>query len=187
MSQENEKPGSEQADSLADETEVHLDVTDDEAVESTAESQLHEAEAKAASYYEEAVRIRAEMENMRKRMARDVEKAHKFALEKMMNDLIPVLDSMEKGLEAINSEADLAQVREGSELTFRMLGKAMQNHGLVEIDPIGQPFNPELHEAMAMQPDAEKEPDTVLMVIQKGYMLNDRLVRPARVVVAKAP
>ncbi|MGB0720924.1 MAG: nucleotide exchange factor GrpE [Gammaproteobacteria bacterium] len=151
------------------------------------EEQLAAAEAKAAEHWDAFVRAQAEMENLRRRAQRDVENAHKFAVEKFTKELLAVKDSLEMGLNAANEggEADMAKLIEGTELTLKMLGQAFEKHGIAEVNPMGEKFNPELHEAMAMQPSAEHEPNTVITVIQKGYTLNDRLVRPAMVMVSK--
>ncbi len=147
---------------------------------------LAEAEARVAQYHEEMLRIRAEAENARKRAARDADNARKFALERIMGDLLDVKDNLERGLEASADEsATIEQLREGKELTLRTLTKALEKHGLVEVDPVGEAFNPEHHEALSMVPTADQAPNTVVTVIQKGYLLNGRLLRPARVMVAK--
>jgi len=156
--------------------------------ESRAGSELEEARERADRNWNEYLRAVAELENLRKRSERDLEQAHKFALERFVRDLLPVKDSLEQGLQAAREEgASAEKLIEGKELTLRMLGKVLADHGVEEIDPRGSRFNPELHEAMTTQPSADHEPDTVLMVLQKGYLLNGRLVRPARVVVAAAP
>jgi molecular chaperone GrpE len=130
------------------------------------------------------MRALAEIENVRKRASRDVEQAHKFALERFANDLIGVKDSLELGL-ASGGASDA--LRAGTEATLKLLAKAFERAGLSEVVPQGETFNPELHEAMAMQPSAELVPDTVTQVVQKGYQLNGRLLRPARVIVAREP
>lgn len=146
---------------------------------------LEDARAKADEHYEQLVRARAELENLRKRTDRDLENAHRYALEKFVNELLPVRDSMEMGLEAATEQgADPAKLHEGMELTLKMLTSAMEKFGVEEVDPAGEKFNPELHQAMSMQEAPEKAPNTVLTVVQKGYRLNDRLVRPAMVIVS---
>lgn len=142
------------------------------------------AEAQAAEHKDLYMRALAEVDNVRKRAARDVEQAHKFAVEKFAQELLAVKDSLELGLA---SEASVEVLREGSEATLKLLARAFDKAGLVELDPQGQPFDPMLHEAMVAQPSAEVEPDSVLQVIQKGYQLNGRVLRPARVIVARAP
>jgi molecular chaperone GrpE len=142
------------------------------------------AEARAAESKDLYMRALAEIENVRKRAARDVEQAHKFALERFANDLVPVKDSLELGLASgVGDDA----MRQGVEATLKLLTKAFEQAGIVEIAPQGEEFNPEWHEAMATQPSAEHVPNTVLQIIQKGYQLNGRLLRPARVIVAREP
>ena len=146
---------------------------------------LEDARAKADDHYNEVLRSRAELDNMRKRNARDVENAHKFALENFAKELLPVRDSLELGLKAAReAEGGHEKVIEGMELTLKMLTDVMEKFNIQVIDPVGQPFDPEYHQAMATQPSDEHESNTVITVYQKGYMLNDRLVRPAMVVVA---
>lgn len=148
---------------------------------------LEDARNKADEHWNQLLRTRAEMENIRRRMQRDVEQAHKYGLEKFVAELLPVKDSLERGLEAASEGQDVAALRAGTELTLKMLQSAMEKFGIKEINPLGKPFNPELHEAMTMQERADLEPGAVAMVVQKGYTLNDRLVRAAMVIVAKAP
>jgi molecular chaperone GrpE len=148
------------------------------------ETALNRAEQEAAEQREAMLRMHAEMENLRKRLIRDLEKSRKRALEGFMNDLLPVRDSLEKGLQAAEGEASIESLREGKALIMRMLDKVMTDHGLEEIDPVGEAFNPELHEAISMIPSPQHAENTVIDVVQKGYRLNDRLVRPARVVVS---
>lgn len=145
---------------------------------------LAAAEAQSVEHKDLYLRALAEVDNVRKRAARDVEQAHKFAVERFAQELLAVKDSLELGLA---SEATAEVLREGSEATLKLLARAFEKSGLVELDPLGQPFDPNLHEAMVAQPSAEAEPDSVLQVIQKGYQLNGRVLRPARVIVARAP
>ncbi|MGB0713175.1 MAG: nucleotide exchange factor GrpE [Gammaproteobacteria bacterium] len=151
------------------------------------EEQLAAAEAKASEHWDAFVRAQAEMENLRRRAQRDVENAHKYAVEKFTKELLAVKDSLEMGLNAASEgeDPDMGKLIEGTELTLKMLAQAFEKHGVTEVYPLGEKFDPELHEAMAMQPSAEHEPNTVITVIQKGYTLNDRLVRPAMVMVSK--
>lgn len=146
--------------------------------------------ARADENWDRYLRTAAELENVRKRAARDVENARKFALERFATELLAVKDSLEMGLAAANTANDTANVEsllEGSRTTLKQLAAALERFGVMEVDPEGEPFDPTLHEAMTTQPSAEVEPDTVLTVYQKGYTLNGRLLRPARVVVAAAP
>lgn len=148
------------------------------------QSALESAEQEAAEQREAMLRMHAEMENLRKRLIRDLEKSRKRALEGIMGDLIPVHDSLEKGLQAAEEDASVESLREGKALILRMLGKVLTDNGLEEINPVGEAFNPELHEAISMIPSPEHPRDEVMDVVQKGYRLNDRLIRPARVVVS---
>lgn len=148
---------------------------------------LEDARAKADEHWDQVVRTRAEMDNLRKRQARELENAHKFALERFVNALLPVRDSMEMGLGAASDEgADVAKLREGAELTLKLMADVMDKFDVVQIDPLGEPFNPELHQAMSMTPRSDVPPNTVVIVVQKGYTLNGRLVRPAMVMVSQA-
>lgn len=148
---------------------------------------LQDARVKADDHWNQLLRSRAEMENLRRRAERDLENAHKYSLERLVGELLPVADSLEMGVTAASNEAvDIVKVREGMDLTLRMMQALLQKIGVREVNPQGEKFNPEMHQAMAVQPSADVEPNTVLAVYQKGYLLNDRLVRPAMVVVAKA-
>ena len=151
---------------------------------------LEDARSKADEHWDQVLRTNAELDNLRRRAKQDVENAHKYALEKFAQELLPVKDSLEMGLAAASTEGDAAQavqqLREGTELTLKMLAAAMEKAGIQEVDPVGESFNPELHQAMSMQESAEHAPNTVMAVMQKGYQLNDRLIRPAMVVVSKA-
>ena len=145
---------------------------------------LADAQATAAENWDKYVRAVAELDNVRKRAARDVDSARKFALERFAADLLAVCDSFEMGL-ATADTADADQLRTGSENTLKLLTATMDRFGVTEIDPEGEPFDPEFHEAVAMQPSGDVEPGSVMTVFQKGYSLNGRLLRPARVVVAQ--
>ena len=148
-------------------------------------ARLAEAEAAAAEMRETLLRERAELENQRRRLQRDLEQARRYANEKLLADLLPVADSLERGL-AVEG-ADASALRAGMELTLRALVKVAESAGLTALDPQGQSFDPERHQAMSMVESAEYAPDTVVSVLQKGYLLNDRLLRPALVAVARAP
>lgn len=151
---------------------------------------LETAEAEIESLKDQALRAAAETENVRKRADRSVANAHKFALEKFTGDLLPVIDSFERALEAANALATdneaASSTVEGIELSLRLMSETLGRHGVEAIDPVGEPFNATFHEAMSMVPSPDAEPGSVLQVVQKGYTLNERLVRPARVLVAKA-
>ncbi len=149
---------------------------------------LEQAQSERQKAVDEALRARAEMDNVRKRAARDADNARKFALEKLMTDMIDVIESLERGLLAADGDqVTVEQMKEGTELTFKMLNKVLDKHGLEEVVPDGEPFDPERHEALSLIPTAECAPDTVVQVVQKGFVLNGRLLRPARVLVAQAP
>ncbi|MFK8081648.1 MAG: nucleotide exchange factor GrpE [Granulosicoccus sp.] len=148
--------------------------------------QLVEAESKVAEHWDRLLRLQAEMENQRKRAQNDVTKARKFALEGIVNDLLPVRDSLEMGIAAAMAEdADPKSIAEGADLTLKMLAQLFEKNNIVEINPVDEKFNPEFHQAMSMQEIEGKEPNTVTSVMQKGYTLNERLVRPALVMVSK--
>lgn len=150
-------------------------------------SELEQAQQKAAEHWEQLLRTRAELENVRRRGERELENAHKYGIERFARELLPVKDSLEMGLEAARSEGSGSEkLIEGTELTLKMLQSALEKFGISEVDPAGEPFNPELHQAMSMAESVEQAPNTVLHVMQKGYLLHDRLIRPAMVVVAKA-
>jgi molecular chaperone GrpE len=137
---------------------------------------------------DQSLRVAADLQNVRRRAEQDVEKAHKFALEKFASDLLPIVDSLERGLDLSNPDDEsIRPMREGIELTLKMFADTLKRYHLEAIDPHGQPFNAEHHQAMAMQESADVEPNSVLKVFQKGYQLNGRLLRPAMVVVSKAP
>lgn len=150
---------------------------------------LEEARAKADENWDQLLRVRAEMENLKRRQANELEKAHKFALEGFVRELLQVRDSLELGHDAVQQDkgADIAKIREGAELTLKLFADVMGKFGIERIDPQGEPFDPAYHQAMTMQPTADAAPNTVVTVIQKGYLLNGRLMRPATVIVAAAP
>jgi len=150
-------------------------------------AKLINAEDTAEKHWNELLRARAELDNMRRRSERDVENAHKYAVEKFVQELLPVVDSLEMGLLAATSEnADIEKLKEGSELTLKLFTDCVQKFGVTVTNPVGEAFNPEFHQAMSMQESAEHKPNTVLAVMQKGYLLHGRLARPAMVVVSKA-
>jgi molecular chaperone GrpE len=143
------------------------------------------AEAQAQAARDQALRALAELENVRKRAQRDVENAHRFALEKFAQELLPVKDSLDLAIESAG-RADAAALVEGQAATQRLLIKALERGGIVEINPVGEPFDANLHEAIAAQPSETAEPNSVLAVVQRGYTLNGRLLRAARVIVARS-
>ena len=144
---------------------------------------LVEYENKLGEMRDVLLRERAEIENQRKRLQRDVEQARKFANERLLGDLLPVCDGLERGL-AVEG-ADIASLRAGMDLTLKALLKVAESNGLKQLDPLGQPFNPELHQAMTLIDAPHAAPNDVVAVMQKGYVLNDRLLRPALVAIAK--
>lgn len=148
-------------------------------------ARVEELEQGLAEAKDQALRAAAEAQNVRRRAEQEAEKARKFALEKFVKELLPVVDSLEKALEAMADEATEAH-REGVSMTLKMQLDAMAKFGVEAVEPAGEPFDPQLHEAMAMVPNPELEPNTVMEVMQKGYLLNGRLVRPAMVVVSQA-
>ena len=172
MSQPNESPIDQNSEPPADADVAAL------------QDALAAAEAKSLESRDLYMRALAEMENLRKRAARDVEQAHKYALEKFAQDLINVKDSLELGLQA-GQAANAEGLVAGTQATLQLLTKAFERAGIVTIEAQGQPFNPDLHEAMTTQESAEHPVNTVLQVIQTGYQLNGRLLRPARVIVSR--
>lgn len=152
------------------------------------QQELAAAEQKAQENWDKAVRTLAEMDNLKKRTQKDIEDAHKYALNGFAKDLLSVLDSLELGLQAATGESDeVKKFREGSELTIKQFETVFAKFNVVTLDPKGQPFNAEQHQAVLMQEVEGATPNTVVNVFQKGYMLNGRLLRPAMVVVAKTP
>ncbi len=148
---------------------------------------LTKAEEELVMHRDAMLRMQAEMENLRKRLIRDLEKSRKFALERIMKDMLQVLDSLERGLEADSESATVEQLREGQALTFKMLDNVLRDHDMAVIDPAGETFDPEFHQAMTVMPTDEYEENTVMEVLQKGFKLHDRLLRPAMVVVSRKP
>ena len=168
-------------------TDVDSEVTAEQARIAELEAQLETAIQKAAEERERALRTAAEMENLRRRTELDVEKAHKFALEKFANELLPVLDNLERAIELADKENEaLKPMIEGVELTLKSMQSGVAKFGLVALDPINQPVDPNAHQAMSMVPSADVAPNTVIAVMQKGYDLNGRVIRPAMVMIAKA-
>ena len=163
--------------------------------EVVSEEPLSEAEAQhqaleslkhqAQESLDKALRAQAELDNVRKRSLRDVENAHKYALDKFANGLLPVIDSLELGIDAADSEEEQNTLKEGMNLTLKMFRDVMEKHGVKEIESEGEKFDPEKHEAVSMQEIEGSESGAVIAVLQKGYALNGRLIRPAMVVVAK--
>ena len=186
MSGQHDRPETEQPEAEAA-SENGADGSASESVEAPdGDTALAELQALADENWDKYVRAAAELENVRKRASKDVENAHKFALERFCSELLAVKDSLEMGLAAAD-KADAQSLLEGKKATLKLLTATMQRFGVVELDPEGEPFDPQEHEAMTLQPSADVEPGSVLTVFQKGYALNGRLLRPARVVVASDP
>ena len=175
---ENTPPEADEESSIELESELESANADEDPLESM--------RAKAEENWEKYVRAAAELENVRKRALRDVEKAHKYSLERFARELLAVRDSLELGLEA-GVDAGAEALLKGNQATLKLLVTTMEQFGISVVDPHGEPFNPELHEAMTMQPSRDVESGSVLAVFQKGYTLNGRLLRPALVVVAQDP
>ena len=183
---ENITDGSEE-ELLAESTETG-DETESEQVSDDPVDMLAAAQMEAVEARQDMLRMQADMENLRKRLVREQEKARRRTLERFMSDLLPVRDSLERGLEAaLDSTASVEALREGKQLIMKMLTKVMGDHGLQTIDPAGEVFNPEKHEAMTMLPSPDHDENTVIDVLEKGYQLHDRLIRPAKVVVSRKP
>ena len=182
MNGQSDRPEEEIEEQPEAEAVVEVEIEANEAAESEL-SELELAEAKAAENWDRYLRTAAELENVRKRSARDVENAHRFALERFSRDLLAVKDSLEMGLAAAEN-ASIESLLAGSEATLKIFATTMQQYGIEEVDPAGEPFDPEFHEAISMMPSDDVEPGSVVTVVQKGYALNGRLLRPAMVVVA---
>jgi len=174
-------------ESVEPETQVELDDQVEEVSLEQLQKQLKQAEKKAEENWDKALRVQAEMENLKRRTQKDLENAHKYGLEKFAKELLSVIDSLELGIQASTSDnPEVVALKQGSELTIKQFESVFAKFNIEAIDPVGQAFNPELHQAMTMQPSADVEPNTVLNVFQKGYILNGRLIRPAMVVVSQA-
>jgi len=181
-------------DKLQNQRESEVELSDAQKINATGlldhpsylelQSKLTEAEEKADHNWDRVLRIQADMDNMQRRVSRDIENAHKYGLEKFVLELLPIVDSLERA--TLLSSDQQHSVLEGVTLTLKMLYSAFEKFGIQQIDPLSSPFNPELHQAVSTDVDATVAPNTVLSVLQKGYLLNSRLIRPALVVVSKA-
>lgn len=169
----------------AEEVQGHGGDADDQP-ENAGDASIEELQAQADENWDRYLRAAAELDNVRKRAARDVERARKYALESFAKEMLVVRDSFEMGIEAAESaeSAETESLAEGNRATLKLLTSVLERFGVSEVDPLGEPFDPELHEAISMQASPDAEPGTVLVVVQKGYALNGRLLRPAMVVVA---
>ena len=173
------KPEVHDAEAEMFEEEEALDEAEERLVE-----QINQAQLKADENWELLLRTKAEMENLRRRTQKDLESAHKFGTEKLVGELLPIVDSMELGLAV--DDTSVESIREGMNLTVNMFNQLFEKFNIEAINPDKEKFDPELHQAMTMQPTDEVGPNTVISVMQKGYLLNGRLVRPAMVIVSKA-
>ena len=187
--QEDTSAKSEQPEANAEEklqSEAEIDSSEStEDQEGQTVNEVEELQQKLSTLGEQLLREQAEMQNVRRRAQRDVESAHKFALEKFATELLSVVDNLERAIGAIDTEDDSQKaVAEGLELTLKTFVDVLIKHSVEPVDPEGQPFDADLHQAVSMVPNAEVEPNTVINVFQKGYTLNGRLIRPAMVVVS---
>lgn len=192
MSEQNNQPEQEAEvqetlDQVAEELQQGGEELSAEAEIAVLNAELEAAKQTIEEQKDSVVRAAAEVENMRRRTAQDVEKAHKFALEKFANELLPVLDNLERAIEFADKENEhIKPVIEGVEMTAKSFVDAVAKFGVEVVAPQGETFNPEFHQAMSIQPSADVAPNTVIAVMQKGYLLNGRLLRPAMVMVSKA-
>ncbi|OYY73370.1 MAG: nucleotide exchange factor GrpE [Gammaproteobacteria bacterium 28-57-27] len=145
---------------------------------------LEDARSKADEHWNEVLRLRADMDNLRKRTERDIDNARKYALERFMDSLLGVADSLDLGLKACMEASEVEPLKKGTEIMYNQFFQTLERYGVKAIDPKGEPFNPDLHQAISMLP-GEVEPNTVLQVLQKGYQLNERILRPALVIVSQ--
>ena len=175
--QQSQSDGLEEAKGQIEAEEGQADVTDSSAQDDTSEE--------LTKVKDQLLRTVAEMENVRRRAQRDVENAHKFAVERLLSDLLPVVDSLEKAEEAAKTTDNADSMVEGITLSLKLFVRTLERSGIAIVDPLGEPFDPQLHEAMAMVPNPDAEPNSVMDVMQRGYTLNGRLVRAAKVVVVK--
>ena len=179
----------ESLDSADSENEQKKEPNPLEAELSALKAELETAKSKIDENWELYLRANADLENASRRAKQDIEKARKFGLEKLVEDLLPIKDSIEMGLVAATQtdKANIEKLHEGSELILKMFSDTMEKYGIETVDPTGEPFNPELHQAMSLQESNDNKPNSVITVMQKGYLLNGRLIRPAMVIVAKKP
>jgi len=183
--EKNENPAEETVENVEAVLEEEISASEGDA--DAMSSELAALQKKADEHYDQLVRAHAEIENLKRRHTQELEKAHKYALDKFVGELLTIWDSLELGFQAAqNDEADVASLREGTELTVKMFGDVMEKFNVERINPEGESFNPEFHQAMSMVPNAEMAPNTVMAVMQKGVSLNGRLIRPAMVVVSQA-
>jgi len=186
MSDKEEQSVEDVVDATGDETGNEADAAVPDPEDLT--GMLEDARNKADEHWNQCLRLQADIENLTRRAERDVANAHKFALERFAQDLLPVRDSLEMGLSAsVQENTDPEKLREGVDLTLQMLTGVLDKFGITEVNPENEAFNPDFHQAMSMQERDDVAPNTVVTVVQKGYLLNERLIRPAMVIVSKAP
>jgi len=187
-----EENRNEQAEELKDAAEASVEevLAGEQDTEQGEVTELDSLKAQVQEFQEQMLRTQAEMQNIRRRAEMDVEKAHKFALEKFVKELLPVADSLEKAVESTEGQENagdlVASIRQGVGMTLSLLESSLKKFNVEPLNPVGEPFNPQQHEAMSMVPAPNAEPNSVVAVVQKGYLLNGRVVRPAMVMVAKA-
>lgn len=188
MSKDSTKDWAKVREDAATAAEVDIEAAPHEALDypdhEELEKKLTQAEQQVHQHWEELVRAKAELENQRRRSEQEVLKAHRYGLDKMATALLPVGDSLEQAMQLVDQASDNAMY-EGLSLTMKLFLDTLEKFNIKPIDPTGERFNPEQHEAMTAQPSSDVAPNTVLMVLQKGYTLNDRVIRPARVIVSK--
>ncbi len=191
--QDSDMENNELMENVAQDGDEVQSIEDGSSAELTTDEALEKALAEVANFKDAALRAEAEMQNVRRRAERDVENAHKFGIERFLQNLLPVVDSLEKSIEATNEQAAAAgadvndPVNEGVKLCYKLLMDVLEREKIEVVDPTGEPFDPNEHEAMSMIENPDMEPNSVVAVVQKGYKLNSRLVRPAMVMVSKAP
>ncbi len=174
-----------QADDVVNEIPEQSAEMADQADAGKLAAELAAAVAEVESLKDQMLRIQADAQNVRRRAEQDVEKAHKFGVEKFANEMLPIMDSLERAIEAFGDDEALASMREGVEMTMNMFLSGLEKFKMEQVNPLGEAFDPALHQAMSMVEAADAEPNSVIAVMQKGYTLHGRLVRPAMVVVAK--
>lgn len=184
---ENEKPEEVQAESTTEEQATGSGTEATAEVGESLEQALEVALEKAQNAKDDLLRVQAEMQNLRRRTEQDIEKAHKYGQEKFSVELLAVMDNLERSLEAASNSEDetVNAIREGVDLTLKSFSDCFTKFNIETIDPLGEPFDPQLHQAMSIQESADAEPNTVIAVMQKGYTLHGRVIRPAMVMVSK--
>jgi molecular chaperone GrpE len=188
MSDEKNTQENEELEVAEQETIINAESAESEVTETASvEEQLEHALADVAQMKDQMIREQAETQNIRKRLQGDVEKARKFALERFINELLPVADNLDRAIDAVGDDEATKPFLEGVELTRKNFLDILQKFNVEQVNPVGEPFDPQFHEAVTMVPNPNMEPNSVMDVMQKGYTLNGRLLRAAMVVVSKAP